>query len=65
MLTMRRESDNNISSNSSNTTHSNFPSGENNLSHLNYHPIHGYGAANYSGYQSSKTSDNDARKMSV
>jgi hypothetical protein len=51
---MRRESDNNLSSNSSNAPHGNFTSGENNLSHLNYHPIHGYGASNYSGYQSSK-----------
>jgi hypothetical protein len=58
MLAMRRESDNNLNS-SSNASHaSSFTagslSGDNNLTHLNYpHPIHGYGTANYSGYQPS------------
>lgn len=62
---MRRESDNNLSSNSSNTPHGNFPSGDNNLSHLNYHPIHGYGgASNYSGYQSSKIRSEQEKKKS-
>ena len=67
MLTMRRESDNNLSSNSSNTPHGNFPSGDNNLSHLNYHPIHGYGgASNYSGYQSSKIrSEREKKSLQV
>lgn len=61
---MRRESDNNLSSNSSNT--GNFPSGDNNLSHLNYHPIHGYGgASNYSGYQSSKIRTRDTKISEV
>lgn len=60
---MRRESDNNLSSNSSNTSHGNFTSGDNNLSHLNYHPIHGYGgASNYNGYQSSKIRSERERK---
>lgn len=57
---MRRESDNNITS-SNNPSHSNYTagtlSGESNLTHLNYpHPIHGYSATNFSGYQSSMSS---------
>lgn len=58
MLAMRRESDNNITS-SNNPSHSNYTagsiSGESNLTHLNYpHPIHGYSATNFSGYQPSR-----------
>lgn len=52
---MRRESDN-LNNSSSNTPHSSYTTnGDNNLTHLNYpHPVHGYSAASYSGYPTSK-----------